>query len=297
MTTRRKVLIGSVSSLIVIWFILGYVGAYFMVMPKNRDFEDVAELGGQPVTPLTLTTRDGVAVSAWHVAGTGEKAVIFAHGIGSSRKQGSRVAEQYAKRGYDVLMVDARGHGKSQPATCTIGWDERFDLLAAYDWLRDRGFETIGAHGISMGAATIAYSVQEDVDYDFVVLESCYDTIDNALRNRLAMFSVPMPVVFPFRLASQWQTGVGPDQLRPVDFMDRLTMPVLILAGDSEPELKVRETQALFDACGSEEKVMHLFKGGKHEIFLKRFEEEYLLHFERFLDAVETGAGARLAAA
>lgn len=287
MTRRRKWMLGGLTAVFALWFALGYIGSYFMVMPKNRDFKDVADIAGAPVEAVNLTTSDGVKVSAWFVDSPGDRAVIFSHGISSNRKQGSRVAEQYVQRGYDMLMVDARGHGKSEPAICTIGWNERFDLVAAHDWLRQRGYETIGAHGISMGAATIAYSLQEDVDYAFVVLESCYDTIENALRNRLAMFNVPVAVTLPFRLATAWRTGVSPDELRPVDFMGRMTVPTLIVAGDSEPELKVSETQSLFDACASPNKQLHFFAGGTHEIFLKRFKDEYIEQFDAFLKIVE----------
>lgn len=287
MSRRKKILMIGGGILLGVWFLAGYIGATIMLMPKNRDFEDITEMAGNPVEAVALETKDGIHLSAWHVQTGSDKAVLFAHGIGSDRRQGKRIAEQYALRGYDVLMLDARGHGKSEPGMCTVGWNERYDLLAAYDWLKEKGYKTIGAHGISMGAATIAYSLQEDVHYDFVVLESSYASIDSALRNRLDMFHVPMGITYPFRVICAWKIGAGPAQMRPVDFMNRLKMPVLIVAGDAEPELKVAETQSLFDACASDHKLVHFFTGAKHEVFIRRYAQEYIGQFNAFLDGVE----------
>jgi len=275
--TKRGLIVVAVFG--VIWFALGYVGAEFFVMPKNRDFADKAEVGGQPVEPVTLETQDGITIAGWHVRNESKYAVLFTHGIGGDRRQGNRTAGMYVDWGFSVLMLDARGHGKSDPAPCTIGWTERHDILAGLEYLEEQGYERIGAHGISLGAATIVYSLVEDPGYDF------YDTADNALRNRLAMFNVPYTLSWPFRLWTEWKTGLGPEILQPLKYIDRADVPVLIVAGDSEPELKVGETKALFERCGAEEKTLHWFQGGKHELFARRFTDEYRTVLGEFITA------------
>ena len=59
------------------------------------------------------------------------------------------------------------------------------------DFLRAQGYRYVGAHGISLGAATICYSLKEVSDLAFVVLESSYDTMQHAFYNRVELYNVP----------------------------------------------------------------------------------------------------------
>ena len=92
-------------------------------------------------------------------------------------------ADFYYKNNYNVLLQDLRGTGKSGGDAITFGWHERKDLLAAFNFLKEKnGIDTIAVHGLSLGAATITSRYQEKPDYYSVVLESCSGNIENALR-------------------------------------------------------------------------------------------------------------------
>jgi len=283
---KRLALIAAV--LLTLWFGLGYPAASIMHAPKPNPYEDRADIDGRPVEPITLTTQDGIPISAWYVAGDNGRAVVLTHGISASRRQSVSNAEHYFKRGYGAVLLDHRGHGNSTQGAITVGYNERFDVLAARDFLREKGYEHIGAHGVSMGASAIAYTMIEDTPWDFVVLQQCYDTIENALNNRLDMFHVPHAVVFPFRFWSEVLTGVTADDMRPVVMAAKMHMPTLIMAGDAEPEIKVEETTSIYEACPAEVKHMKFFKGGRHnESLARNYPEEFSAAMAAFLDEVE----------
>ncbi|MBI1317571.1 MAG: hypothetical protein GC168_01300 [Candidatus Hydrogenedens sp.] len=270
------------------WFALGYAAASIMYMPKPSPFEDRADIDGRPVESIVLKTQDGVPISAWYLAGDGDRAVVLAHGISASRKQSVANAEHYLARGYGAVLLDHRGHGNNAEGGITAGYDERFDVLAARDFLVQKGYKHIGAHGVSMGASAIAYTMLEDTPWNFVVLQQCYDTIEHALNNRLDMFHVPHIVVYPFRFWSEFIMGVSAEQMRPVDMAAKMTMPTLIIAGDSEAELKVHETMSLYEACPAENKHMRLFKGGRHnESLARKYADEFTEVMTAFLNEVE----------
>jgi uncharacterized protein len=273
--------------LLALWLALGYIAAYLFTMPSNRPIRDEAHIGGVPVEDVTILTEDGVTLSAWHLRKNTERAIIFAGGITSNRRQGLSRAAFFLEKGWSVLLLDLRGTGESQAAVVTMGWEERKDLLAARYWLESENYRIIAANGISLGAATIAYTFDDDPGWDFVILESCYDTIDNAFNNRLAMFSVPAWFASPVRWWASWRMGAGPELLRPAEYLRNCAVPALIVAGDSEPELKTAETRAIYEACASPIKKIHLFKGGHHENFLGRYPEEYKSLVSDFLEAVE----------
>ena len=64
------------------------------------------------------------------------------------------------RHGYNVLVLEARNHGRSIEQWTTIGWKEGRDILAAAQWLKDRATEgspgsgppSVGYIGFSLGA-------------------------------------------------------------------------------------------------------------------------------------------------
>jgi len=293
MSRRIRIAVISFCSLLVVWFALGAVGAYIFSMPLNRDFEDTETLAGRAVEPVTFEATDGKRVSGWYVGQESDKAVIFTHGIGGDRRHNNRNAEFFLERGYATLLIDLRSHGKSEPVSTSVGYFERHDLMGALNFLKAKGYKHIGASGVSLGAATIAFSFMEKPDLSFVVLESSYDTIDHALDNRVRMVGAPVWAVYPFRLFSPFFVGAGPDEIRPLDWMDDIHVPTLILAGDAEKELKVEETESLYEACAAEVKELHFFKGARHNTHkLGKYPEEYTQVMDGFLAKVFPGNAA-----
>ncbi len=286
--------------LLALWLILGWAAASVTTLSEYADVGVRTHIGMHPIRPVWVQAQDGVPISAWYGENSTDRAVILLAGIYGNRRHMVRRAEWYLDRGYSVMLPDLRGTGQSGDAKVTIGWRERFDLLACERFLRDRGYTHIGAHGISLGAATIAYSLVEDPDWSWMVLESSYSSLDSAWRNRLAMVGVPHAITQPVRWFAQWQIGARVDTLAPLRYMPKATAPALILAGDSEPELKSEETQAMFDACGSAIKRLHFFAGARHENFLSRYEDEFWGVLDPFMDEVEalqTPPASTLAAA
>lgn len=284
---QRSLRIASlVSLMLTVWLMLGFGVAHFIVRPRNHPTAERKDIAGKTVENVTFEATDGVQISAWLAKGRPDRAVVLAAGIDADRGCLVGRGEFYLERGFTVLLPDLRGTGSSAPSRVTIGWEERKDILGAVNYLKSLGCEHIGVDGISLGASAIAYSMQDDPDYAFVVLESCYDSLDHAWRNRLAMFNVPNAITLPVRWFAESMIGQPASRLAPVDYMDRCTAPTLIVAGDSEPELKVSETDSIFQNCAAEMKQLYLFKGGRHQDFLSRFPEEYKSVVGDFLDEV-----------
>ena len=262
---------------IISWLGGSYAGTEFATRTQFKTIPAAETYFSQPVRNETFFSKDGVEVSSWFLQDTtSNKAVIILNGIGGNRTGVTKRANFYHKNNYNVLLPDLRGTGKSGGDAITFGWHERKDLLAAVNFLKEKkGIDTIAVHGLSLGAATITYTFQEKPDYHFVVLESCYDNIENALRHRIETYYVPYFLVYPMRLMTERKMNVTQDQLSPESYMSLCTYPTFIMAGDSEVKLPLAETQKIFENCASEEKELYIFKGAHHENFMDRFEEEW----------------------
>lgn len=282
-TRRRKIIAGAVCVFAGLWLALGVAGAYVATMPYPSEVRPVEEFAGYPPEDVAFTAIDGVTLSGWHVAASRARAVLLLHGITSNRRQMNRRAEFFARLGYSSLLYDARGHGESERARVTMGWKERRDLAAAYGFLLERGYTCIGADGVSMGAATVAMACA-DLDLDFIILESSYDTLDQAWRNRVALVHVPHAITWPLRWLTEWRIGARAREVEPLRFLEQCAAPALILGGDSELEINASETQSLYDRCAAEEKRIHFFKGAGHDNFASSYREEWQRVVTEFLD-------------
>jgi uncharacterized protein len=123
---------------------------------------------------VTFTTGDGVELSAWYVPSRNGAALVLKHGSGSTRTTTLQHAGILAGHGYGVLMVDARGHGRSGGEGMDIGWYGDADTTAAADFLaRQDGVEPtkIGVVGLSMGGEEAIGAAGTDPRIGAVVAE------------------------------------------------------------------------------------------------------------------------------
>jgi pimeloyl-ACP methyl ester carboxylesterase len=78
--------------------------------------------------------------------------VVLLHGLTATRRYVVMGSKNLERNGHRVVMYDARGHGRSEPAD-SYGYDAlAADLLAVLD---DRGIDRAVLAGASMGAHTI----------------------------------------------------------------------------------------------------------------------------------------------
>ena len=207
-----------------------------------------------PAAPLQLRTADGAAVAGWYLRGRpGQGAVLLLHGVRSDRRQMVARARFLAAAGHAVLLIDLPAHGESDGERITFGLHEAAGVHAALHHLRrELPGERIGVVGVSLGAASFvlsgaAHTVQA------AVLESMYPTIEDAVANRLAMrvgaagrWLAPLLLwQLPLRL------GIGVEELRPLDAMPALRVPVLVASGTLDQQTPWTETERLFAAAAA----------------------------------------------
>jgi pimeloyl-ACP methyl ester carboxylesterase len=106
----------------------------------------------------TLTTSDGVAISALHVPDPGGRldvCLVVVHGFTGNWRE-ERVQKVIGRLGAfgGVVAIDMRGHGRSGGQT-TVGDEEILDVEAAVAWARDLGYRRVVTVGFSLGGAVV----------------------------------------------------------------------------------------------------------------------------------------------
>jgi dipeptidyl aminopeptidase/acylaminoacyl peptidase len=126
--------------------------------------------------------NDGMKIAGWYMQNPASKsAIILVHGRFENRASAMsctfpKLAAALHKAGFSVLMIDLRGHGKSETARCDFGLKSKNDVLGAVDWLTAQGFAPgqIGALGISIGGSAVNYAAAEEPAIGAIVGDSTY---------------------------------------------------------------------------------------------------------------------------
>lgn len=203
---------------------------------------------------VRIPTAGGQSVAGWFASGlTQGGAVLLLHGVRADRTQMLVRARSLNRVGYAVLLIDLPAHGESTGDRITFGAREAVGVTAAVDYLRNKlPGERLGIIGVSLGAAaTVMAGIKPPLHA--IVLESMYPTIEEAVANRLSMRLGSLDAYLAPLLL--WQlplrTGIGPEDLRPIDHMAGLRAPVLVASGADDKHTTWSETERLFQAASS----------------------------------------------
>lgn len=260
--------VGVLATLAIAWFVGGR-----LVAPANRivgsppsDF---------PATNVLIESESGTTLAGWYLKlpDSDATAILF-HPIRGDRRSMLSRARLLQKHGYSTLLVDLQAHGESAGESITLGYLEKHDVHAAVDFVREADeHQKIAIIGRSLGGASVVFA---NPDVDVIVLESVYPTLTEAVHNRIQMrLGLLHHVIAPLLLCQlNPRLSVSPQQLRPIDGLDRIRCPVLITAGDCDEHTTIVETNRLFLAA-KEPKKLVVFEGAKHVDLLAHDPSKY----------------------
>lgn len=267
------------------WQMVGLTGAYIALSGNPLEISDLLKNSGLKLEEVSLSTPGDIKINASFLSCTSrDTAVIILAGIRGNSAACLEHAAYYQEKGYGILLIDLRATGESEGKFLSFGFHEKQELLAGVNFLEKEGYTHIGAHGMSMGAATIVYSFAEKTDYAFVILESVYDNIQQAFYNRLPIVPLNNFIFKPLHFWVYQLAGIQFNQLTPDELIHLYQGPILIIAGDQEKRVRPEETKRMYDLSTSPKKQLHWIKGAKHLNFLKHYPEQTKAAFDNFLN-------------
>jgi fermentation-respiration switch protein FrsA (DUF1100 family) len=231
-----------------------------------------APRGGEEVW---FATAGGARLHGWFVRADEQPAratVVYFHGNGGNVSYLGWVGEALAARGFDVLLFDYRGYGRSEGSVS----DERGiyeDAAAAYDFaVGGRGArpERLVLYGQSLGT-TAAAELAAARPCGALVLES-------GLSSAADMARVILPWL-PRAVARLTRNKFDTRAKLP-----RARCPVLVAHGDRDEVIPVEQGLALH-AAAPEPKRLHLVRGAGHNNLTNVGGEKYLDALADFIDS------------
>ena len=246
--------------------------------PKGAQYEPYAESilrGVDRVLPeryesVSILSQDGLKLYGkyYHTADKAPLAIFF-HGYRSAGiRDGNGAFLIGRRRGYNVLIVDQRAHGKSEGRVMTFGIKERLDCLQWIAYAKERfGKETpIVLMGISMGAATVLMASGEELPDNVrgVIADCPFSSPKEIIQTVMRSLKLPVRLLYPLvKLSAAIFGNFDLEEVSPAEAVKKSTVPILFIHGDDDRFVPCSMGQACYDSCMSQKQIF-LVRGAGH---------------------------------
>lgn len=235
---------------------------------------------------VTITGRDGVKLHGTYFPQKDSRRVALCfHGYtGEGLSDYACAAEYYWKRGFSLMCVDERAHGKSEGTYIGFGCLDRHDALKWIEYLVQReGDECeIMLHGVSMGGATVLMTSGLELPKQVkgiisdCAFTSAWDVFCSVLKTTYHMPAFPL-MYLSDRMARR-EAGYGLRECNALDEVKKSHVPTVFIHGDKDTFVPCRMVYELYEACAAEKKLV-IVEGASHA-------EAYYKNPEKYLGAI-----------
>ena len=291
---RRKFLTVVLPSLLVACaaaaLFLTYMQIHFRLYPNSQPIKP--QPTDSPYQRITLSTEDGLTISAWYAPPTKKtgQAVLLLHGLAGNRDQLLPYAAYLLEAGYGALLVDFRNHGESDGDVTSMGYHEIKDARAAYTYLTAQpGIEAVAIWGHSMGAG-VAIKLMSEVDAAGLIVDAAFTDYPSQIHSGRISGAYPSALAeFFFIQLYGALSHADLTAIRPIDALEQVNRPVLIMHGSDDNAISLTHAKQL--AAVNPLARLSIFEGGGHGSLLElepdRYREEALAYLSDAFAALE----------
>jgi uncharacterized protein len=245
--------------------VLGKKGGNQLFYFPTRDEPATPASWGFKYESVGFKSTDGTPLHGWFIPATESDpkgTVVFSHGNTGSIGYHLGFVMWLAESGYNVLMYDYRGFGKSGGTVDRRGMIN--DVKAAFAYVaarRDVDRNRLISFGHSLGGAQSVTALGESPVKGLRAI-----VIDGAFASYQAMARI---------VGGQLGESLVSDELAPKDFVKKLApVPLLVVHGTMDEVVPVSQGRQLYEAA-SQPKTLFEVKAGRHGTALSGDRGEY----------------------
>lgn len=232
-----------------------------------------------------IILKSNKAINCWLIkADSAKGTIILFHGYGGQKSKMLDKANVFLNLGFNTLLVDFMGSGKSEGNQCTIGFYEAEQVKTAFDYLANKGEKTIYLFGTSLGAAAIM-KAQNDYQLQVkgIIIECPFGTMLQTVKARFKTMHVPS---FPMaHLLVFWGgtiNGFNAFKHNPSNYANNIKCPTLLFYGLKDEKVSMEETNQIFENLKRAKKLV-TFPNAAHENYLNQYKAEWTKEVKVFL--------------
>lgn len=254
---------------------------------RNRDFRILKEQNG--FEEIYIKGRDSNKLHAYYLCATSLNWVILCHDYLEDAKAIAPIARMYAEKNYNVLMIDARGHGKSDGNILSLGIMDSADLMQWMAYIIGKCPNArIVLHGISMGAVTILLNGSRfPSNVVCLISENAYTSIYDLLyyQFHLRFGILTSPLLLSLSFITKIRAGFTLKEASVLEKVQKNRDPILFLHTKEDDWVPPIMMEALFNVCTSD-KQKFLLQGehGLGHFMDDRYEKTVNAFLERYMN-------------
>ena len=210
-----------------------------------------------------------------------KKAVICFHGYTSKGMSDYiGLSDYYLKRGYAMLLPDARAHGESEGEYIGFGCLDRKDALVWIHWLIQEVGEDVEIvlHGTSMGGATVLMTsgLELPAQVKGIVSDCGFTSPKEVFTHVLnSMYHLPaFPVIQGADLMNRKLAGYGMDECNAKREVAHAKVPILFIHGSNDTFVPTHMCNEIYECCASPKKML-IVEGAAHAESYYKDTEKY----------------------
>lgn len=245
--------------------------------------ERKAAMLARPHEDVWQTSFDGLKLHATYFPAQAQpgkrKIVICFHGYTS---QGMSdyigLSDYYQKRGFAMLLPDARAHGASEGEYIGFGCLDRQDALGWIRWaVEELGEETeVLLHGTSMGAATLLMlsGLKLPAQVKGIVSDCGFTSPKEVFTHVLhTMYHLPaFPVIPGADLVNRKLAGYGMDECNAKREVEKAEVPILFIHGGNDTFVPCSMCDEIYEHCASPKRKLIVDGAAHAESYYKDME-------------------------
>ena len=215
-----------------------------------------------------IESYDKLQLHSYVVSQNSNKWAIVVHGYGGSGKLMSDKSKYFYDMGYNVLIPDLRGHGKSEGDYIGMGWKDRLDIISWINFIiKENPNAEIVLHGTSMGAATVLMTSGENLPSNVkaIVADCAYTSAWDEFSYQLETYlKVPSYYILNVtNMVTKLKAGYSLKEASALECVKKATVPILYIHGDKDKFVPYSMMDKLYDATSSPKEKLTI-EGGEH---------------------------------
>lgn len=215
-----------------------------------------------------IESYDKLQLHSYVVTQNSNKWAIVVHGYGGSGKLMSDKSKYFYDMGYNVLIPDLRGHGKSEGDYIGMGWKDRLDIISWINFIiKENPNAEIVLHGTSMGAATVLMTSGENLPSNVkaIVADCAYTSAWDEFSYQLETYlKVPSSYILNVtNMVTKLKAGYSLKEASALECVKKATVPILFIHGDKDKFVPYSMMDKLYDATSSPKEKLTI-DGGEH---------------------------------
>jgi pimeloyl-ACP methyl ester carboxylesterase len=220
--------------------------------PRIREKGDPDRLGLAFQT-VSIPTVSGKRLFGWLLPVPGATtSLVILHGWGGNAERMLPMALPFHRAGMNVLLVDARNHGRSDRHGFSSLPRFAEDLDKAIEWLKRTYPEytrMIALLGHSVGGGAVLLTASRRSDIDAVISVSAFAHPEWMMRRFLKRLHLPAPLITWVIRYVEWVIGYRYEEIAPINTICHIHCPILLVHGKADRTVPVEDALTIEQGC------------------------------------------------